>query len=195
MMMEMLVQKSTSTTFPRSPSAESGGEFNQVVAPRSADNPRSAVTPIACSTDFVAPNMASSDPARVAAAVARKRRRSRLMGTGRLLDPPRHDRRVRQERHMARLDLRRMRLGTLGIEALEIGIDGAVVLRDQVPGRNRLPCRLIDRRTEDVADDRLLCRGRDPCFTHRQVGGKDVAELRRIDPEETRGVRLERRAE
>src|SRR5882762_11949392 len=90
--------------------------------------------PIPRTRDLVAPSMPSSSPAMVAAAVERKRRRSWLMLTSRcLLDHPRHHGRMRKERHVARFDLGRLRVHAFGVEALEIGIDGFVVLRHDVP--------------------------------------------------------------
>src|SRR5947208_10412433 len=127
------VQKSTSTTLPRRPSAVSGGELSHVVAPRSAPNPRSpAISPR--SRAFVAPSMVSSSPVRVAAAVERKRRRSWLMRTSRrLFDHSCHDGRMRKECHVTRFYLGRLGLHAIGIEPLEVGIDGFVVLRHDVP--------------------------------------------------------------
>src|SRR2546428_3734398 len=79
--MQVYVQKSMRTTLPRSPAALRGGELSHWVALPSADSapstgnsPVGAVIP--CSNDFVELLMASSSPAMVAAAVARKRRRS-----------------------------------------------------------------------------------------------------------------------
>src|SRR5215470_10144049 len=46
--------------------------------------------------------------------------------------------RVRQERDVARLDLGGLRVHALRQEALEIGVDGAIFLSDDVPGRNCL---------------------------------------------------------
>src|SRR6266849_3393453 len=127
------VQKSTSTTLPRRPSAVSGGEFSHVVALRSDANPVSVAVSIP-SRDFVAPNMVSSSPAMVAAAVLRKRRRSRSMRTGGcFLDHARHHSRMRKERHVTRFYLGRRCLHAFGIEPLEVGIDGFVVLRHDVP--------------------------------------------------------------
>src|SRR6266849_3665562 len=158
------VQKSTSTTLPRRPSAVSGGELSHVVAPRSAANPRSAAAS-PCSRAFVAPSMVNSSPARAAAVVARKRRRSWLMCTGRLLDQSRHGGRVRQERHVTRFDLGGRRVNAFDVEPLEVGNDG------------------------------LLCRRKDARLHLGQIGGKDRVELRGVDVEETSRVGPERRAE
>src|SRR6266571_2839649 len=110
--MHVYVQKSTSTTLPRRPSAVSGGVLSQAVAPR----------------------IPTSSPARVAAAVERKRRRSWLMRTSRrLFDHSCHDSRMRKERHVTRFYLGRLCLHAIGVEPLEVGIDGFVVLRHDVP--------------------------------------------------------------
>src|SRR2546427_630441 len=131
---QVYVQKSTSTTLPRRPSAVSGGELSHVVALRSDANPVSVAVSIPNSRDFVAPNMVSSSPAMVAAAVLRKRRRSRSMRTGGcLLDHARHHGRVWKERHVTRFYLGCLCLHAIGIESLEVGIDGFVVLRHDVP--------------------------------------------------------------
>src|SRR6266404_2561407 len=131
---QVYVQKSTSTTLSRRPSAVSGGELSHVVALRSDANPVSIAVSIPYSRDFVAPSMVSSSPARVAAAVERKRRRSWLMRTSRrLFDHACHDGRMRKERHVTRFYLGRRCLHALGVEPLEVGIDGFVVLRHDVP--------------------------------------------------------------
>src|SRR5215467_3654583 len=46
---------------------------------------------------------------------------------------------VRQERDVARLDLGGLGVHALRQESLEIGVDGAIFLSDDVPGRNGLP--------------------------------------------------------
>src|SRR6266550_6362175 len=115
--MQVYVQKSTSTTFPRS-----------------ACSSLSPAMPIPRTRDLVAPSMPTSSPAMVAAAVLRKRRRSRSMRTGGcLLDHARHDGGMRKERHVTRFYLGRRCLHAFGVEPLEIGIDGFVVLRHDVP--------------------------------------------------------------
>src|SRR6266849_4644895 len=188
------VQKSTSTTLPRRPSAVSGGELSHVVAPRSAANPRSAAAS-PCSRASVAPSMVNSSPARAAAVVARKRRRSWLMCTGRLLDQSRHGGRVRQERHVTRFDLGGLRVYAFGVEPLEVGIDGLVILCHEVPRWDRLPRRLVRRCAEHTANDGLLRRRKDARLHLGQIGGKDRVELRGVDVEETSRVGPERRAE
>src|SRR5881397_610098 len=121
--MHVYVQKSTSTTLPRRPSAESGGVLSHVVAPRSACSSLSPAMPIPRTRDLVAPSIPTSSPARVAAAVERKRRRSWLMRTSRrLFDHSCHDSRMRKEWHVARFDLGRLRVHALGVEPLEVGI-------------------------------------------------------------------------
>src|SRR2546426_12630527 len=64
------VQKSTSTTLPRRPSAVSGGEFSHVVALRSDANPVSVAGSIP-KRDLVAPDLGGSRPAHVGAALRR----------------------------------------------------------------------------------------------------------------------------
>src|SRR2546425_10514472 len=130
---QVYVQKSTATTLPRRPSAVSGGEFSHVVAWRSDANPVSVAVSIP-SRAFVARSMVSSSPAKVAAAVERKRRRSWLMRTSRrLFDHSCHHSRMRKECHVARFYLGRRCLHAFGVEPLEVGIDGFVVLRHDVP--------------------------------------------------------------
>src|SRR6266487_2484191 len=191
--MQVYVQKSTSTTFPRSPSAESGVVLSHAVAPRSARSSLSPAMPIPRTRDLVAPSMPTSSPAMVAAAVERKRRRSWLMRTGGcLLDQTHHHSRMREERHVTRFDLCGRCLHALGVEPLEVGVDGFVILRNEVPRGDRFPRGLGNARAEDAADDRFLNRGGDIGLCDGQVGGKNLVELDRIDVQEARWILLER---
>src|SRR5436309_14886464 len=114
--MHVYVQKSTSTTLPRRPSAESGGVLSHVVAPRSACSSLSPAMPIPRTRVLVAPSIPTSSPARVAAAVERKRRRSWLMGTSRrLIDHSCHDSRWSKERHVTRFYFGRLRIYPVGV--------------------------------------------------------------------------------
>jgi hypothetical protein len=79
-------------------------------------------------------------------------------GARRLLDQPSDLPRVRDEGYVTRLDLGGRRTLPLGVEPLELGIDGPVLLRDQVPGRDGLPRRLLHGRAEGAVaqNDRRL---------------------------------------
>src|SRR6266699_2206307 len=194
--MQVYVQKSTSTTFPRSPSAESGVVLSHAVAPRSARSSLSPAMPIPRTRDLVAPSMPTSSPAMVAAAVERKRRRSWLMRTSRrLLDHSCHDSRMRKERHVTRFYLGRRRLHAFGVEPLEFGLDVFVVLRHDVPRRNRLPRRLVHGRAKYAADDRLLRGRRHAGLGHRDISGEELVKPRGVDVEKTGLVGSESGAE
>src|SRR2546427_801708 len=82
----------------------------------------------------------------------------------------------REERHVARLDLACFRAHALGVEALEVGIDGLVILRYEIPRRDRLPRSLVHRRPKCGANDRLLRSRRHTCLDHRDISGEELVE-------------------
>src|SRR6266480_3642491 len=82
---------------------------------------------------------------------------------------------------VARCDLRHLCAGALRVKALETGIDRAVVRRDDVPRRNRLPRRFRHRRAERGFVQRLLCRSHHTRFERRKVLAEVRAELCAID--------------
>src|SRR5438876_10449674 len=113
----------------------------------------------------------------------------------RLFDQSRNVGRVREERDVTRLDLGRFRSHALRVESLQVGIDGAIVLRDQVPRRDGLPRRLVRRCAEHAANDRLLCRGKDARLRLGHISGKDRMELRGVDVQKPGFIGPERRAQ
>ena len=64
--------------------------------------------------------------------------------------------RMRHQREVAGVELDRGRVHALGEEALEVGIDGLVVLRHRVPGRLRVPRSLRGAAGEDRGGGRPL---------------------------------------
>src|ERR1051325_6297112 len=177
-----------STTLPRRASAVSGGELShppEGASERSSPSPVTALTALgSCSGMVLSPTPevteapsppASSAPTRSLFITHPARNRKPCLLTGgpsRLLDQPDNHLRVRDERHVTRLHLGHPCVHALGVEALEIRIDGLVVLRNQVPRWNGLPRGLRNRSAEGGADDRLLGRGQDPRLPHRAGGGK-----------------------
>src|SRR3954447_15299127 len=98
---------------------------------------------------------------------------------------------MRDEDDMAGLEFRRCRAHALRVEPLQVRVDGAVILGNDIPGRNRFPRRLLYRGAERGRVDRLLrcCHHTRLCWG--QVSGKHVTELAAIDEQEPCGVRTE----
>src|SRR5688572_26231820 len=74
------------------------------------------------------------------------------------LDDPDNSGRVRRERHVTRVHLARGGAHPARELALQDGIDGLVLARDQIPARELLPCRRLEHLAEDLRVDRLLAR-------------------------------------
>src|SRR5207244_3620736 len=105
-----------------------------------------------------------------------------------VLDHLRHLLRMGEKSDVARCDLRRLCAGALRVKALEIGIDRAVVRRDDVPRRNRLPRRFRHRRAERGVVQRLLYRSHHARFGRPNVLAEVRAELCAIDVEKAARV-------
>src|SRR6267143_2919544 len=146
----------------------------------------------------------------VISAVARSRAsraRSRKVPTGaytsimgmlsaRALDDARDVLRPRDEHEMPSGQLGHVRMHPLRHETLELRIDGAILRRDDVPRRHGLPGRRDGQWLgERAASDRLLRRRERARLSWRQAVGEHLGILRRVDVEETSGIRAERLAE
>src|SRR5207247_4685309 len=112
-----------------------------------------------------------------------------------LLDQTCDDFWVRNECDVAGVDLTRGRAHTLGVETLEIRIQRVILARHQIPRRNGLPRRRIDRRAEYRIVNRLLCGAYDSCCTFRQIGGEHIVDLITGDVEEASRIGPQRFAE
>src|SRR5438034_7921133 len=112
-----------------------------------------------------------------------------------LLDQTCHDSWMRDESDMAGVDLTRGRAHTLGVETLEIRIQRVILARHQIPRRNGLTRRRIDRRAEYRIVNRLLCGAYDSCCTFRQIGGEHIVDLITGDVEEASRIGPQRFAE
>src|SRR5437660_5952758 len=112
-----------------------------------------------------------------------------------LLDQTADDLWVRDESNVAGVDLTRCRAHTLGVEMLEIRIQRVILGRHQIPRRNCLSRRRINRRAEYRVVNRLLRSAHDSCCTFRQIGGEHIVDLVASDVEEASSIGPQRFAE
>src|ERR1700688_3207287 len=101
------------------------------------------------------------------------------------LDHLHHVARTRKESYMTGHELRRIGIGALGVETLEVWIDCPVLGRNDVPARNRLPRRRSHGGAEHRTVDRLLGGGKDPRPGRGKADTKHVVKLCTADVENT----------
>jgi hypothetical protein len=105
--------------------------------------------------------------------------------------------RFRQHRHMAGCDLDRHRLHALCREALQLGVNRAVLAGNNVPARLDLPCGAFDLLVEQVrhrhalsdVDELLLCLRQISCEAADAAGLQPYTPVRHIDMLEHLGLR------
>src|SRR5713226_4222760 len=114
----------------------------------------------------------------------------------RALDDPGDVLRPRDEHEMPSGQFGHARIHPLRHEALELRIDCTILRRDDVPRRYCPPGRRDGEwLAERAASDWLLRRRERARLGRRQPVGEHLGILRRVDVEETRGIRGERLAE
>ena len=85
---------------------------------------------------------------------------------------------------MTRPYLARVGAHAIGHEALEIGVDGLILLRDKEPRGNRVPGRLVEHFPEGRRGKGLLCNRDDARLAFRYVRSEETSEPAWIDVQE-----------